>query len=134
MKNSFNFPVFARQLMQEAADIAGQPTEQAVRVSQQNVVLEGCGTSSWPHLQEGVALAVADLVALSQMLLANLVVREAHNLWLKGDVAGRGQVPELKEAGSNHASLSPPPPPLPSTPLPNTSPYLFLPAPQWLPS
>ena len=133
MKNSFNFPVFARQLMQEATDVAGQPTEQAVRVSQRKMALEGCGTSSWPHLQEGVALAVADLVALSQMLLANLVVREAHNLWLKGDVAGRGQVPELNGTGSNHASLSLSPPPLLYTP-PHPSPSPFLPAPQWLPS
>ena len=97
------------------------------------MALEGCGTSSWPHLQEGVALAVADLVALSQMLLANLVVREAHNLWLKGDVAGRGQVPELNGTGSNHASLSLSPPPLLYTP-PHPSPSPFLPAPQWLPS
>ena len=33
MKNTFNFPAFAWQLMQESADTVGQPLEQAVRVS-----------------------------------------------------------------------------------------------------
>ena len=91
----------------------------------------GRGTSCLSHLQECVALAVADLVALSQMLLANLVVREAHNLWLKGDTAGRGRVLCWVEQGPTVIPLPPPSPSLPPSGSPADG---LLPVPGWSPA
>eukprot|EP00731_Ephydatia_muelleri_P029324 Em0020g968a len=74
VRNDFNFAVFARSLMRE------KPSQEFQNLDH--------------TLKERVVLAVADLVTCSSMLMANLLIREAYNGYLKGDKA---MVPQLQE-------------------------------------